>query len=260
MVARSFSLKPPRKNGGGVAVESEIPFESVMEFPKEDFSCIHLDFGGVPNGYGWVFPKREWLIDRNRWYVSRREENEPPQVLQRLCQKLPYLKEGRMGRVLGHPLPAFYDEGQKVSRGKVLLVGDAAHLMDPLMGEGIYYALRSGMLAAETILQSKEKGVSPSDLYQNLVHHELFENLKWALYFSRFVFRFTKLAYQTLIRYPELGRLLSSGFRRKRYLSGICDQGQGTNEGSPRRPTQREDSKGHGKNLTLKTEPSKDST
>lgn len=48
-------------------------------------------------------------------------------------------------------------------------MGDAGHLMDPLMGEGIYYAIRSGMLAAEAIIQSKEKGVSPSDLYQTSI-------------------------------------------------------------------------------------------
>ncbi len=206
IVAKSSSLTPPRNDGGGIGLESEIPFDSVMEFPKEDCSSIHLDFGGVPNGYGWVFPKRKGLSVGIGGMFQERKMN-PLKYYDDFTGKLPYLKGGRGARVLGHPLPAFYGEGQKVSRGKVLLVGDAAHLMDPLMGEGIYYALKSGMLAAETILQSKEKGFSPSDLYQNLVHHELFEDLNWALYFSRFVFRFTKLAYQTLIRYPELADL-----------------------------------------------------
>ncbi len=52
LVAKSFSLLPVKEKGNGVAIESEIPFESVRGFPKEDLSCIHLDFGGVPNGYG----------------------------------------------------------------------------------------------------------------------------------------------------------------------------------------------------------------
>ena len=58
----------------------------------------------------------------------------------------------------GHPLPCFSDDKQKISYGNVLLAGDAGHLMDPLTGEGIYYAIRSGRLAAEAIVQSKEKG------------------------------------------------------------------------------------------------------
>jgi hypothetical protein len=63
------------------------------------------------------------------------------------------------------------------------------------------------MLAAETIALSKEKGIVPSVLYQSRVGSHIFENLRWALRFSRFVFRFTKLAYRTLQYYPELGSL-----------------------------------------------------
>jgi len=70
-----------------------------------------------------------------------------------------------------------------------------------------YYAIRSGMLAGEAILQSRESGINSSDLYRNAVSIHIFENLKWALRFSHFVFRFTKLAYQTLRQYPELGNL-----------------------------------------------------
>jgi len=221
IVAKSLRLNGPRNDRGGVGLESEIPFESVKEFPKEDFSCIHLDFGGVPNGYGWVFPKREGLSIGIGGMFEKGKKVNPLKYYNAFIGKLPYLQQGGKVRVLGHPLPAFYGEEQKVSRGKVLLVGDAAHLMDPLMGEGIYYALKSGMLAAETILQSKEKGFSPSDLYQNLVRHELFENLKWALYFSRFVFRFTKMAYQTLLRYPELADLYLQVLEGKETYQGF---------------------------------------
>jgi flavin-dependent dehydrogenase len=40
----------------------------------------------------------------------------------------------------------------EAGRGPVLLVGDAAGLVDPLSGDGIYEALLSARLAAETIL------------------------------------------------------------------------------------------------------------
>jgi geranylgeranyl reductase family protein len=207
VIARSFSLKPPRENGGGMALESEIPFESVSEFPEKDLSCIHLDFGGVPNGYGWVFPKRDCLSIGIGGMFQAGEKLNPRKYFNTFIEKLPYLRRVEVRHILGHPLPAFYDERQKLSRGNVLLVGDAAHLMDPLMGEGIYYAIKSGMLAAEAILQSKEEGGFPSEPYEASIRDHLFANLKWALYFSRFVFRFTRLAYHTLKRYPELANL-----------------------------------------------------
>jgi flavin-dependent dehydrogenase len=44
------------------------------------------------------------------------------------------------------------------ARGPVLLVGDAAGLVDPLSGDGIHHALLSGRLAAEAILAGELEG------------------------------------------------------------------------------------------------------
>ena len=204
IVARSISLPRHENDGNGIAIQSEIPFDPSIPFPEKELHFIHLDFGGIPNGYSWVFPKKGWLSIGIGGMFRETKKMNPRQYLRGFLKGLTYVPEGKMERMRGHLLPSFYDEWQKVSQGKVLLVGDAAHLMDPLQGEGIYYAVRSGMLAAEAIIESKEKGIPPSDLYQKTIHLNISENLKWALSFSRFVFRFPKLAYQTLKRYPEL--------------------------------------------------------
>ena len=207
VVAKSLSLSMPQGDGNGMGVESEIPFESAIDFPKKELQLIHLDFGKIPNGYGWVFPKREGLsIGIGGMWRDGKKVNPRPYFVDFL-KDLNYLDDRKMERIIGHSLPSFYDERQRVSEGRFLLVGDAGHMIDPLQGEGIYYAIRSAMLAAEAIIQSKKKGTSPSELYQTSVHTHIFENLKYALYLSRVVFRFTKLAYRTLQRYPGLGDL-----------------------------------------------------
>jgi geranylgeranyl reductase family protein len=203
LVAKAASLQPLKGNGKGIAVEGEISFP-VAAFPREDETLVHLDFGGVPNGYSWVFPKKDGLSVGIGGMFQPGKRMNPRQYYERFASNLPYFEREKAGQIMGHTLPAYYGEGQKVSAGRVLLVGDAAHLMDPLMGEGIYYAIRSGMLAAEAVLRTEQTGDAPSEAYQALIERHLFGNLRWALYFSKFVFRFDKLAYQTLKRYPEI--------------------------------------------------------
>jgi geranylgeranyl reductase family protein len=207
IVARSLSLSPHVNDGNGIAIQSEIRFDSSIPFPEKELQFVHLDFGQIPNGYGWVFPKKEWLSIGIGGMFRETKKINPRQHLNRFMKGLAYVPGGKTERMRGHLLPSFYNEQQKVSQGRILLVGDAAHLMDPLQGEGIYYAIRSGIFAADAIVGSMKQGVLPSNLYQEAVQFHISANLKWALYFSRFVFRFTKIAYRALTSYPELSSL-----------------------------------------------------
>jgi len=207
VVARSLHLSPREKDGKGMAIQSEIPFDASIPFPQNELNFVHLDFGQIPNGYGWVFPKKEWLSIGIGGMFNERKKIQPKRYLNDFLKGLAYVSEKKISRMKGHPLPSFYDERQKVSQGRILMVGDAAHLMDPLQGEGIYYAIRSGRLAAEAIVQSMKEGILPSDSYQKAIHLHISQDLKWALSFSRFAFKFIRLAYQVLKYYPELSYL-----------------------------------------------------
>lgn len=203
VVAKSIFPSHSEGPGDGIGLECKIPLDSIR-FPAEDLQMMHFDFGQVPYGYGWVFPKGKWL-SIGVGGIFKGKKITPRRYFNTLVEGLQFVTEGNIKKVLGHSIPSFYSEEQKVSRGKILLVGDAAHLIDPLTGEGIYYALHSGVLAAEAILQSKRNGANVSNYYQGAVRDILFEDLKWAHNVSRFIYRFTKLAYQTLKKYPELG-------------------------------------------------------
>lgn len=203
VVARSLGI-PHRTPKGGFAVQAEVPWESVFDFPSEDRDMIHLDFGGIPRGYGWVFPKKEWLSVGIGGMFGENGKLNPLPYYDRFLEGLSYFPKEKVSRLTGHFLPSFYDGHQKVAEGRRVLVGDAARLMDPLTGEGIYYALRSGHLAAQAIARAEATGSLPAPFYQEAVESELFPNLKWALRFSRFAFQFTRLAYYTLQRHREI--------------------------------------------------------
>ncbi|PIV88142.1 MAG: geranylgeranyl reductase, partial [Hydrogenophilales bacterium CG17_big_fil_post_rev_8_21_14_2_50_63_12] len=57
------------------------------------------------------------------------------------------------GRIKGHYLP-FGDYRKVPGRRNVLLCGDAAGLVDPITGEGIAFAMLSGLYAAEAIIEA----------------------------------------------------------------------------------------------------------
>lgn len=106
---------------------------------------VGLELGSMPGGYGWVFPKTEHCnlgvggypaaapSLRRELAAYARSEGFDPDALERLR---------------AHHLP-LRDPGQPLTAGPVALIGDAAGLIDPLSGEGIGNAIRSGQLAAE---------------------------------------------------------------------------------------------------------------
>jgi geranylgeranyl reductase family protein len=206
VIAKSFPFSLRKIRGDEVGLQSEVPYSSAIFFKKEDLRRVHLDFGRIPKGYGWVFPKKEGL-SIGVGGVFRGGEKNIHQYFRDFVQDLKLIPGRKVEKTLGHRLPVYDGAGQKVSYKNVLLVGDAGGMIDPLTGEGIYYAIRSGMLAAEAVLRSKKKGNLAGALYQTSVQEQIFLHLQWALHVSRIIYRFPRLSYRTLRQYPELGGL-----------------------------------------------------
>lgn len=109
-----------------------------------------VELGVVPGGYGWVFPKADHANYGVGGWAS-----EGPRLrahLARLCVEHG-VDAGRLTNLHGRRLPI--RRTTAAARGPVLLVGDAAGLVDPLSGDGIYEALVSARLAAEAILAGR---------------------------------------------------------------------------------------------------------
>lgn len=130
----------------GVALEGNVPL-TALTIPELEHTAV-IELGTVPGGYGWVFPKGDHAnLGVGGW------GDEGPRLrahLDRLARSHD-VKPGLLTEVRGHRLP-MRRPGSKAQRGQVLLVGDAAGLVDPLSGDGMYEAFVSGQLAAEAIL------------------------------------------------------------------------------------------------------------
>jgi len=130
----------------GVALEGNVPYVHAREGRWRGRAVVEL--GTVPGGYAWVFPKGEHVnVGVGGWHTEGPRLREH---LERACSGygLPF---DRLESVRGYRLP-MRRVGEMPVRGRVLLVGDAAGLVDPLSGDGIYEALLSSRLAAEAVL------------------------------------------------------------------------------------------------------------
>jgi geranylgeranyl reductase family protein len=130
----------------GVALEGNVPYVHAREDRWRGRAVV--DLGAVPGGYAWVFPKGDHVnVGVGGW---RSEGPRLRQHLERACAGygLPY---ERLESVRGFRLP-MRQAGETPVRGRALLVGDAAGLVDPLSGDGIYEALLSSRLAVEAVL------------------------------------------------------------------------------------------------------------
>ena len=107
-----------------------------------------IEFGVVPGGYGWIFPKADHVnVGVGGWH------SQGPQLrahLARLCREHG-IPERELTDVRGHRLP-LRRPGSTAARGRLALVGDAAGLVDPVSGDGIYEAVLSARLAAANAL------------------------------------------------------------------------------------------------------------
>jgi geranylgeranyl reductase family protein len=107
-----------------------------------------IEFGVVPGGYGWVFPKGDHVnVGVGGWL------EEGPRLrghLARLCG-VHGIPRDALADMRGHHLPLRRPQAVAAD-GRTALVGDAAGLIDPVSGDGIYEALLSARLAARCAL------------------------------------------------------------------------------------------------------------
>lgn len=130
----------------------------------EDQADLYFSPDSFP-GYYWLFPAGRGLANLG---VGMVRETLPPTeehlrtLLDRVISQDVALATRlagaeQAGRVVGFPLTT-YDHSLPVTADRVMLVGDAAGLINPLNGEGIQYALLSARWAADAVRECAERG------------------------------------------------------------------------------------------------------
>jgi geranylgeranyl reductase family protein len=161
VVARSVGLGDGIVRG--VALEGNVPLHALT---GDLGRTAVIELAALPGGYGWVFPKGDHAnLGVGGW------GSEGPRLRDHLARLAGAhgLAPDSLTDVRGHRLP-MRRLGTAPAVGRVLLVGDAAGLVDPLSGDGMYEAFVSARLASEAILTGDLDGYAAA-LSSALDHH-----------------------------------------------------------------------------------------
>lgn len=163
----------------GFALEVEIPRE---ELPEQN-SRIEIDFGVVRWGYGWCFPKRSTITIGVGGVLAKNAHIKS-------CMQ-DYLRLKGLNpetiKFKGHHIP-FGDYKKNPGRMNVLLVGDAAGVVDPITGEGIAYAIETGALAASAIATACKQNTPDAMCFYQVEYNGVVSELRAANFWRRLIF------------------------------------------------------------------------
>jgi geranylgeranyl reductase family protein len=152
---------------------------------------IDIQFLPGLEGYIWVFPRCGHLS------VGICGKGEPASALRKRLER--YMTEHGLSwkgaTFYSHLLPSLETKSwrsNRVAGEGWVAVGDAAGLVDPITGEGLYYAIRSADLAAQSVLRDAPEAVEGS--YRKLLRRdfaadlELGSRLAERIFVGRFLF------------------------------------------------------------------------
>jgi geranylgeranyl reductase family protein len=202
-------LFPERRLRRMPTLESEVHIGRSPLYPGEGKALI--DIGATRKGYAWIFPKKERLSIGLGGFDGRMSN--PKRIFQRFIRDEPGMSHLNVPTPLGHPLPVYSASGsgteiaQSLVKPRAVLVGDAGHFVDPLFGEGIYYAVRSGQMAADSILtffKDTRRGLMD---YQYAVSSEIYPEFHVAARIADIVYTFPRLCHRLTSRYQDVMRL-----------------------------------------------------
>jgi len=148
---------------------------------------IDIQFLPRLEGYIWVFPRCGHLS------VGICGKGEPAQSLRARLEA--YMDQRGIAwkgsRFYSHMLPSLETPGWKRNRvaGEGwLAVGDAGGLVDPITGEGLYYAMRSGDLASRVLIDDAHGFAEKAAAYRALLSREFALDLEFAATLAKRVF------------------------------------------------------------------------
>lgn len=166
-------------------------------------SLLRVQFFEDFEGYAWAFPRPDHLSLGICGKVGESSMTGLKERLHSFMSRFGYATSTGRSPVFSHLLPALSVESWNnlnLSGPGWALAGDAAGLVDPVTGEGIYFAMRSGELLAEALLEDDPQA------YPSRVWREFGRKLALGARLTRFFYHETFLGAASTTRLVQFAR------------------------------------------------------
>lgn len=201
VVAADGALSPVARTAGWTETRNLIPaLEGEVRVDPASFdrlgSIARFDVHAVPGGYGWVFPKRDHLS------IGVLSMRRGPIGLGAMFER--YLDAVGVRTVHALERHGFLipvgPRRDGFARGRVVLVGDAAGLAEPVTGEGISFAMWSGELAARALLEAAFDATGVGVAYEQALAAHILPELARGRWLARLTYHWPGV-YRRLARF-----------------------------------------------------------
>jgi flavin-dependent dehydrogenase len=179
-VARTLGLADGRVLIPALEYEVTVPPDRLDRFQN----TARFDFDLLPHGYAWAFPKRQHLsigvLSMAQWGSELKSS---------MARYLGLLGCGSVTQVERHGfvIPIRPRRGPFVDK-RILLVGDAAGFADPVTGEGISFAIQSGLMAAQSLIETHLEEQSVRQAYAHALAQTILPELRTGRWLARLLY------------------------------------------------------------------------
>jgi geranylgeranyl reductase family protein len=154
-----------------MGIECDLP--PVSRTGRYDSTLVSVDWGTMPDGYAWVFPKKDHLVTGCAGPFTQNRSLRA--YLNALTKRLGY-EERDCQNLRAHPIPSLTQKTVLADQ-HFILAGDAGGFVEPFSCEGISYAINSGAAAAEAIIATLAARESMPGAYMSRVEKGLIQEI-----------------------------------------------------------------------------------
>ncbi|HEX9745337.1 MAG TPA: FAD-dependent monooxygenase, partial [bacterium] len=214
-VSRMAKQVMGRQLNSVIAIQDEFKVSQDKIDALENRCLFNYSPAVSPDFYGWIFPKDGTVSIGIGTDLNQREKANG--FLERMKEIHKEFIDGgthtkRNGAMI--PMEQYKLHGYK----RVLLTGDSAGLVLPAAGEGIYFAMRSGEIAANAISEfSKERPDLVVQKYTDRVNSEFGPIFKYWM-------RVQNVAYKSTFNRETFVRLASDKFMGQKILKAFASK------------------------------------